>query len=143
MLSIPGLAPRNTANIWDANLECYRKGGLVAKAGSTEKGLYWIFYRDPETSEVLISGGMPRGEAGRNFIEKPIDASLPIYYTQDKEPVFMKPTGRLQVVIPELTRIGQKAVVGFFEFSPKSPRDIRNISGELAMYDGFARAAGK
>lgn len=136
-------ASHNPDDVWSASYECYKKGGLVAKASSNENGAYWEFYRDPETSEVLISGGMPRGEAGRAFIEKPVDVTAPIYFNQAKEPQYMKPTGRLQVVIPELTRIGTKAVVGFFEFCPRSPRDIRNISGELAMYAAFAKAAGK
>lgn len=136
-------ASQNVSDVWDANYECYRKGGLVAKAGVGDNGPYWDFYRDPDTSEVLISGGMPRGEAGRALIEKPVDISAPVYYNANKEPQYLKPTGRLQAVIPELTRLGSKAVVGFFEFSPKSPRDIRNISGELGMYELFARAAGK
>lgn len=136
-------AAANPADVWNAAYECYRKGGLVAKASSNENGAYWEFYRDPETSEVLISGGMPRGEAGRVWIEKPCDVTAPIYFNQAKEPQYMKPKGRLQVVIPELTRIGEKAVVGFFEFSPASPRDIRNISGELQMYADFAKSAGR
>lgn len=136
-------ASSNPAEVWDASYECYRKGGLVAKASSNEKGAYWDFYRDPETSKVLISGGMPRGEEGRAFIELPCDVAAPIYYNQAKEPQYMHPRGRLQVVIPELTRIGEKAVVGFFEFSPASPRDIRNISGELQMYADFAKSAGR
>ena len=43
-------ADHDVNSVWDANFECYKQGGLVAKAGSTaERGLYWIFYRHPET----------------------------------------------------------------------------------------------
>src|SRR5688572_11793189 len=49
-------ADHNISDVWYANYECYKQGGLVAKAGSTpERGLYWIFYRDPGTMETLIS----------------------------------------------------------------------------------------
>ena len=144
-------AATSPSAVWDANFECYRKGGLVAKAGSDENGLYWIFYRDPDTNDVLIRNREAVTSAGHAFMAKPIDLTEPIYYTADKTgaqvPHFLGYYGRLQVVIPELTKIminGQpRAIVGFFEFAPKSAMDIRNISAELAMYDGFAKSAGR
>lgn len=135
------------ADVWDANYECYKKGGLIAKAAVGVNGPYWIYYRHPETSKVLVRNGTPVGSEGREFFNKPIDLESPIYFSADKKPNYLQTYGRLQVVIPEFTSVereGKKqAVVGFFEFCPKSPRDIRNISGELAMYDAFAKAAGK
>jgi hypothetical protein len=47
--------------VWDANFECYKQGGLVAKAGTNESGAFWIFYRDPDTMEVLVRDGSPLG----------------------------------------------------------------------------------
>jgi len=125
--------------VWDANYECYKQGGLVAKVGSRDTGPYWIFYRDPNDSEVLVRNGSPVGERGRDFFEKPIDLAAPVYFTSKKEPVFFEPVGRLQVVIPELAHLA----VGFFTFQPGSPRDIRNITAELTAYDALARSAGK
>lgn len=125
---------------WDANYECYRQGGLVAQAGSTADGMYWIFYRDPDTSEVLVRGGSAVGEAGRKFLDNtPCREDTVIYRNASNEPMYLEPVGRLQVVIPELANIE----VGYFEFTPGSPRDIRNITAELSAFDALARGAGK
>lgn len=124
---------------WDANYECYKQGGLIAQAGSTADGAYWIFYRDPDTSETLVRNGSAIGEDGRKFLDNtPCDVDKPVYYNAAKEPVYMQPSGRLQVVIPELAGIE----VGYFEFTPQSPRDIRNITAELSAFDALARGAG-
>lgn len=141
-------AANEPAEIWDANYECYRRGARIASAGVDENGPYWISYRDPETNEVLVRNRMPVGSAGAAFVAKPIDLAEPIYYAEkSKEPVYLHTHGRLQCVVPELTRIevdGQpRAVVGFMEFAPKSPIDIRNISAELGMYHNLAKAAGR
>lgn len=125
---------------WDANYECYKQGGLVAQAGSTETGEYWIFYRDPETSEVLVRNGSAVGEEGRKFLDNtPCDVNKPVYYNASNEPVMLEPVGRLQVVIPELAGIE----VGYFEFTPTSPRDIRTLSAELLAFDAIAKSFGK
>lgn len=126
-------------DVWDANYECYKKGGMIAKAGSNAKGAYWIFYRDPHTSEVLVRNGTAVGTEGAEFIHKPIDLDAPIYTTEKGDKVYLEPVGRLQVVIPEVAHLA----VGYFIFQPGSPRDIRNISAELAAYDATARAYGK
>ena len=132
-------AYNTVAEVWDAKYECYRQGGLVAQAGSNEHGAYWIFYRDPQTSEVLVRDGSAVGFEGRKFLDDtPCDPSVPVYHTADKKPVYLEPTGRLQVVIPELAHLA----VGFFEFRPTSPRDIRNISNELGGYEATARQYG-
>ena len=125
---------------WDANYECYKQGGLVAQAGSTENGDYWIFYRDPDSSEVLVRNGSAVGEEGRIFMaNNPCDVNKPVYYNANKEPVMLEPVGRLQVVIPELAGIE----VGYFEFTPTSPRDIRTLSAELQAFDAIAKSFGK
>ena len=45
----------------------------------------------------------------------------------------------MKVVIPEMAEIA----VGYFEFRPESPRDIRNISAELGAFDAVAKQYGK
>lgn len=127
------------AEVWDANYECYKQGGLIAKASTDETGAHWLFYRDPETAEVLVRDGSPVGLEGRKFMdEHPCDVSKPVYYNSKSEPQYMETVGRLQVVIPELAHLA----VGYFVFQPGSPRDIRNISMELAGFDSIARQYG-
>lgn len=128
---------------WDANYECYSKGGLIAKAGSNENGLYWIFYRNHSDGEVLVRNGMPVGSDGRDFFEKPIDVGAPVYSYIDKKGnsvlVYLEPVGRLQVVVPEIAHLR----VGYLEFRPGSPKDIAAISRELAAIEMLARQAGR
>jgi len=124
---------------WDANYECYKQGGLVAQAGTNEHGAFWIFYRDMTTSEVLVRNGAAVGLEGRRFMEKPCDVNMPVYHNAAGEPVMLEPVGRLAVVIPELAGLE----VGYFEFTPTSPRDIRTISAELAAFDTIAKSFGK
>lgn len=125
---------------WDANYECYKQGGLVAQAGTNEHGAYWIFYRDMTTSDVLVRNGAAVGLEGRKFLDNnPCDVDKPVYYNSSNEPVMLEPVGRLQVVIPELAHLE----VGFFEFTPTSPRDIRTLSAELAAFDAIAKSVGK
>lgn len=125
--------------VWDANFECYKQGGLIAKAGSNENGPYWIFYRDPKTMEAIISDGRPRTNEAEEMMSKPLDLKEPIYKNSKGDPFFLEPVGRLKVVIPELADLA----VGYFEFRPESPRDIRNISAELGAYDAIAKQYGK
>jgi len=126
-------------NVWDANYECYKQGGLIAKAGSNEHGLFWIFYRDMNTMETLISDGRARTNMGQDILDTPIDLATPIYRNQNGDPFFLEPVGRLKVVIPELAHIA----VGYFEFRPESPKDILNISAELGGWDAVAKSYGK
>ena len=129
--------------VWDANYECYKQGGLYASAGSRKVGddirLYWIFYRDLETAEVHITHERAVTPKGFELMQKPLDLNQPIYKNSKGEPFYLKPVGRLKVVIQELSDIA----VGYFEFRPESPRDIRNISAELSYYDTMARSVGK
>lgn len=146
------LAFRTIPEVWDANFECYKKGGLIAKAGETEeRGLYWIYYRDPDTSEVLVRDGRAVGSDGQKFMAEPIDLKKPIYsymgnikqadgsYKKESVPVYLEPAGRLNVVVPEIAHLR----VGFMEFCPGSPRDIRTISAELAGIQLWADNTGR
>lgn len=132
-------ASQNIGEVWDANYECYKQGGLIASCATDDTGAHWLFYRDPDDSEVLVRNGSAVGERGRTFYDKPIDLTTPIYKNSKGEGVFLEPVGRLQVVIPEVARIA----VGYFVFQPGSPRDIRNITAELGAYDAIARSYGK
>lgn len=143
------LAFPSVDEVWDANFECYAKGGLIAKASSTQDPVTlqeigkWIFYRDHGTGEVLVRNGSPVGEAGVEFMKKPIDLTAPIYSYKnrngEKVDVTLEPVGRLNVVVPELAQIR----VGYLEFRPGSPKDISAISRELAAIDHMAKQAGK
>jgi hypothetical protein len=138
------LAFPDVAEVWDANFEAYSKGGLIAKAASTEtKGLYWIFFRNHADGTVLVRNGLPVGEEGLELTSKPIDPEAPIYSYKNKNggdvPVMMEPVGRLNVVVPEISGIR----VGYLEFRAGSTKDIMAISRELAAIDYFARQAGK
>lgn len=107
-------ADPDPASVWDANYECYKQGGLIAKAGSRLREdkieLFWIFYRDPKTSETIISDGRARNAAGAELLAKTIDLNTPIYNNDKGEPFYLEPVGRLKVVIPELAHIA----VGYF-----------------------------
>ena len=139
----------NISEIWDANYVCHRKGARIATAGVDENDTpYWIYFRDPKTNEVLVRNGKPTGSAGVEFMKQPIDLAAPIYFSEKKnEPVKLEIYGQLKCVVPELThvQIGDKVqpVLGYMEFNPKSPIDVRNISAELAFYDNLAKSFGK
>ena len=143
------LAFPNVSEVWDANFECYSKGGMIAKASSVQDPITlqeivkWIFYRDHKTGDVLVRNGFPVGEEGVQFIQKPIDLTKPIYtYKNRKEEIveaFLEPVGRLNVVVPELATIR----VGYLEFRPESTKDIAAISRELAAINHMAQQAGK
>lgn len=141
------LAFPNISDSWDAYYVCYETGGLLAKAGSDERGLYWVWYRDHETKEVLVRDKMPVGSRGQAFIQKPIDLSAPVYTYQNRKnenvPVYLEPEGRLSIVIPELAYVGGKAYVGYFDFCPTSPRDIGTLSAELDGIQAMAMKVGK
>ncbi len=149
------LAFPEISQVWDAFYECYSKGGMIAKAGTDRDGtLRWLFYRDHSTGEVLVRDGLAVNKGGSDLLARPIDVTKPIYTYKTKEgqaAAFLEPVGRLNVVIPELARTsGEPGTpdfypgrVGYLEFRPTSPHDIRNISAELAAIDYIARQAGK
>ena len=137
------LAFPDVADVFDANYECYSKGGMIAKAASNDEKAWWVFFRDHDTGEVLVRNSMPVGERGRELFEKPIDLDAPIYSYKNKKNetvnAFLEPVGRLNVVVPELASLR----VGFMEFRATSTKDISAIARELAGIDHMARLAGK
>jgi hypothetical protein len=149
------LAFPEISQVWDAFYECYSKGGMIAKAGTDSDGtLRWLFYRDHSTGEVLIRDGLAVNQGGRELLASPIDVTKAIYTYKTKDgqaAAYLEPVGRLNVVIPELAKTSSSpgapdfypGRVGYLEFRPTSPHDIRNISAELAAIDYIARQAGK
>jgi len=137
------LAYPDVRKVWDANFECYKKGGMFASACTDATGAHWIFRRDDTTNEVIIRDGQAVNDEGVRFLTQPLDIHAPLYsYKSTKGEmvqVGFDPVGHLFVVVRELADLA----VGFFEFRPESPRDIRNISSELASFDLFAKQAGK
>lgn len=138
------LAFPEVSEVWDANFESYLRGGMYAKAASTpERGPYWIFYRDFDSGDILIRDGLPTCPQGSEILAAPLDLSAPVFSYQSKKgemtPVFFDQIGRLNVVVPEVAEVA----VGYLEFRATSPRDIRNISAELAAYDMQARQIGR
>lgn len=135
---------------FDIYYECYKGGVMYWKAGSRMVGdqevVYWEFYRDEKTGITRISGGVARDEEGRRLLAQPIDLSQPMYYGKSKDgkpkPYYLEERGRLKVIIEELVDVGDMIVVGYFEFCPESPRDLRSISGELNYYDALVRQFG-
>lgn len=132
---------------WDAFYTCYTTGGQLARAGSNENGLYWEWYRDHDSNQVWIRDRRPVCPEGEDFIQKPIDLNQPIYSYKNKKdkmvPVFLKPEGRLSIVVPELAWVNGKPKVGFFDFCPITARDIGVISSELAGIEFIASKVGK
>lgn len=86
---------------------------------------------------------MARTNAGGDLLSRPIDLAKPLYITKDDKgkdvPHFFGTVGRLEVVIPQVAEVA----VGYFEFRPESPRDIRNVSVELGTYEFMASQFGK
>lgn len=111
------LAFDEVEKVWDAYLEAYTAGRLVARSDG-ERYLYRV---NTDTGEILVKNGEPfmayqEGEiVGYWFNEQ----------KKKKEPIFCKPVGRLRVVIPELKRLAYLTVL------TTSIHDIVNISAQI------------
>ena len=110
--------------MWDAWLEAYTAGRMVARADG-EKYIYLI---DTSTGEMLVKNGIDiKTGQPRPYVE-----GAPVgYYTSSSgkiEPVYCKPSGRLKVIIPELVRAAYLTVL------TTSIHDIANISDQLRAF---------
>jgi hypothetical protein len=102
--------------VWDAWLECYTAGRLVARSDGE-----FIWYQiDTKTGETIVHNG--RDKEG-NQVKHPAD-NVGGYDYQNK-PCFFKQTGRLKVIVPELQRLA------YLTFLTSSKLDIINISSQL------------
>jgi len=107
--------------MWDAYLEAYTAGRMVARADG-EKFIYLI---DTKTGEVIVKDGKPYREYKE---DEPVGS-----YQTDKGkviPIYCKAVGRLKVVVPELKRFAYMTVM------TTSVHDIANVSAQLsAIYE--------
>lgn len=102
--------------VWDAWYEAYTAGRMVARSDG-ERVLYML---DAQTGEVKVLGGEPP-------TPHPADGIVG-YYTDshgNRQPIKLKPVGRLKVVIPEFKRLAYLTV------HTTSIHDIINISSQL------------
>jgi len=101
--------------VWEAWLECYTAGRMVARAD----GQRYIYRVNPQTGEMVVKNGEPFTPY------KDGEVVAEIITGNKKEQLKCKPTGRLKVVIPELQRLAYVTVL------TTSINDIGNISAQL------------
>ena len=110
--------------MWDAWLEAYTAGRMVARSD----GEYFTYLIDAETGEMIVNGGIEL----KSNQPKPYVEDQPVgYYTTgrgEKKPIFCKPSGRLKVMLPELSRAAYVTVL------TTSLHDIINISEQLEAF---------
>ncbi|HPH55848.1 MAG TPA: hypothetical protein PLL41_08235 [Smithella sp.] len=109
--------PFNEINrCWDAWLEAYTAGRMVARADGE-----YFEYLTADDGTVIVKNGrnVKTGE------KHPYTEGQPVGRDTNGKPVFCKPSGRLKVVIPELQRLA------FMTVLTTSVHDIVNISGQL------------
>jgi hypothetical protein len=115
--------------LWDAWLEAYTAGRLVARADG-EKFLYLV---DCKTGNILVINGLDVA-TGK---PRPYTAGQIVGYDYQNKPVKCKETARLKVVIPELQRLAYLTVL------TGSKNDIANISAQLLAIQIFCAGMGK
>ncbi len=110
--------------MWDANLEGYTAGRMVARSD----GEIYNYLVDAQTGELLVKNGIDlKTRQPRPYIEGEPCGS---YKAQNGkiEKIFCKPSGRLKVIIPELARAAYLTVL------TTSKHDIINISDQLRAF---------
>lgn len=110
--------------MWDAWLEAYTAGRMVARAD----GEYYTYQIDTNTGDTIVKNGLDDQGNRRPYIE-----GEPAGKDYKGRPVFCKPVGRLMVIIPELER------AAYMMLHTTSVHDIRNISEQL---EAFSRLNG-
>lgn len=105
------------ARCWDAHLEAYQAGRMVAKSD----GEIMLKLDDPKTGAPIARNGEYLPESGKVGIARcPEDLCVGLNYKGEK--VYMKPSGRLRVIIPKLMR------GAYLEVKTHSYTDIGNLS---------------
>lgn len=97
---------------WDAWLEAYTAGMLVARADG-QRFQYWV---DTANGEVKVKNGIP---------VVPYQDKMVVGQDYQGKDVFCRPVGRLQVIIPELKR------AAYLTVHTTSIHDIANIGQQL------------
>lgn len=100
---------------WDAWLEAYTAGRLVARAD----GQRFVYLVDTKTGEVKVKNGVP-------FV--PYEDGMVVGHDYQGKDVFCRPSGRLQVIVPELKR------AAYLTVHTTSIHDIANISQQLQAF---------
>lgn len=100
---------------WDAWLEAYTAGRMVARADG-ERFIYWV---DTKTGIAKVKNGLP---------ETSYEDGQQVGQDYKGKPVFAKPVGRLKVIVPELAR------AAFLTVHTTSIHDIDNISQQLQAF---------
>jgi len=104
-----------TERMWDAWLEAYTAGRMVARSDG-EKFIYLV---DTKTGEVKVKNGLPF---------TPYKDGMIVGSDFKNKPVKCRPVGRLKVIIPELARAVYLTVL------TTSVHDIGNISAQLEAF---------
>lgn len=104
--------------MWDAWLEAYTAGRMVARSNGE-----YITYQLDDKNEIIVHNGM---DAAGNKVKHPVDNIAG--RDQKGNPVKFKATGRLKVIIPELSRAAYLTVM------TTSIHDIGNISDQLSAF---------
>ena len=101
--------------IWDAWLEAYTAGRMVARADG-ERFIFWV---DTATGKTKVKNGEPLTRY------KPGQA---VGKTQKGKDIFASPVGRLKIIVPELAR------AAYLTAHTTSAHDISNLSRQLAAF---------
>jgi len=126
---------------WDAYYEVYNTSGMLGKSD----GIKWLYLRDNRTGELLVKDGIPTHADGlpvddRGMAYLPFDKKLPVYSYKSRKgedvAVFARPTGRLNVLVPELKRAAYVQVI------TNSVYNVSRISAQLAAIEAVARNIG-
>ena len=132
-IRLPG---RTLTDIFYMPYQCYRQGGLVASAETSNSGhLQWKYFRDPETFEVEISGGIARTMRGSRMLDARVETDQPIYQDANGNDHFIKASAKLQMCISELTEINGTPNVGYFELNLNTESDINTLYTELLQHE--------
>lgn len=105
---------------WDAYLEAYTAGRMVARAD----GKQYIYLVDTRTGNTLVKNGEPY----REYKDGEILGTWKNSKTGKDEPIKCKAAGRLKVIIPELGR------AAFLTVLTGSIHDCINISDQLRAF---------
>jgi len=107
-----------TERMWDAWYEAYTAGRMIARSDGE-----YITYQLDDKSDIIVHNGMDKNG---NKVKHPADGIAG--YDFKNRPVKFKATGRLKVIIPELSRAAYLTVM------TTSIHDIGNISDQLAAF---------
>lgn len=118
-VSIRVILPFNEIErMWDAWLEAYTAGRMIARSDGE-----FITYQLDDKSEIIVHNGM---DSHGNKVPHPADNIA--WRDQKGNAVKFKHTGRLKVIVPELSR------AAYLTIMTTSIHDIGNISDQLSAF---------